>query len=189
MTAARQRIIGAALTLVGERGLAGVTMVAVAETAGVARATLYNHYPDVPSILADAATVHQRHALDGLDQALAVVSTPPRAVEQLVRHVASISGPGHTLATHDDFPPELRQRLATFDAELEQRIARILTDGIATGDFRPDLDVTVAATLLRQALVGVSDVIAAAPERAAHVADHAATMLLAAVTAHPVDER
>ena len=85
MTSARERIIDATLTLVGEHGMAGVTMVAVARAAGVARATLYNHYPDVPSILADAATTHNEHAIDGLRQALAVISSPTQAIEQLVR--------------------------------------------------------------------------------------------------------
>jgi AcrR family transcriptional regulator len=47
MTSADDRIIDAALSLIGERGLGEVTMVEVARRAGVARQTLYNHYPDV----------------------------------------------------------------------------------------------------------------------------------------------
>ena len=182
MKSARERIIDATLTLVSEQGLAGLTMVAVAKTAGVARATLYNHYPDIPSILADAATAHNRLAIDGLTQALAVISTPTKAIEQLVRHIASISSHGHTLTTHHDFPPELRDQLSAFDTELEQRIRSILTDGIASGDFRPDLDADFTALLLRHALTGVSELVAATPERAAHIVDDATATLLAAIT-------
>ncbi|MEZ5279026.1 MAG: TetR/AcrR family transcriptional regulator [Acidimicrobiales bacterium] len=185
MTSARERIIDATLTLVSELGLAGVTMVAVAKTAGVARATLYNHYPDVPSILADAATAHNQHAIDGLTQALAVVSTPTKAIEQLVRHIAAISSHGHTLATHHGFPPELRDQLSAFETELERRLRSILTDGIASGDFRHDLDPDATALLLRHALTGVSELVAATPERAAHIVDDATATLLAAITARP----
>lgn len=183
MTSTRQRIIDAALTLVAEHGLAGVTMVSVADTAGVARATLYNHYSDVASILADAATAHHHHAIDGLRRALAVVSTPTQAMQQLVRYIATISTHGHTLATHHGFPPELRDQLAAFDTELEQQLQHILTSGITAGDFRPDLDVTTTATLLRHALAGVSELVAATPDRAAHTADEAASTFLAAITA------
>ena len=182
MTSARERIIDAALTLVAEHGLAGVTMVAVADTAGVARATLYNHYPDVASIVTDAATTHNQHAIDGLRQALAVVSTPDEAIRQLVRHIASISAHGHTITTHHGFPPELRDQLAAFDTELEQHTERILTDGITSGTFRPDLDIATTATLLRHMLTGVSELVAATPERAAHTADEATRTLLAAIT-------
>lgn len=190
MSSARERIIDATLTLVGEHGMAGVTMVAVAQAAGVARATLYNHYPDVPSILTDAAAVHNEQAIDGLRHALAVVSSPPQAIEQLVRYIGSISRDGHTLTTHHTFPPELRGRLATFDTELEHQIEQALTDGIAAGDFRPGLDTGVTATLLRHALTGVSELVAATPERTAHIVDHAATALLAAIiTADQKDPR
>jgi AcrR family transcriptional regulator len=189
VTPARERIIDATLTLVGEHGLAGVTMVAVAKTAGVARATLYSHYPDIPSILADAATTHNHDAIDGLRQVLGVVSRPPQAIEQLVRYIASISSHGHTLATLHSFPPELRDQLAAFDAELEHQIGSILSDGIAAGDFRTSLDTDATATLLRHALIGVSELVAATPERAAHLVDDAVTTLLAAITADHKDPR
>lgn len=185
MTSARERIIDATLTLVADQGLAGVTMVAVAKTAGVARATLYNNYPDVPSILADAAAAHNQHAIDGLVRALAVISTPPKAIEQLVRHIAAISSHGHTLATHHKFPPELRDQLSAFDTELEHQIRSILTDGIASGDFRLDLDPDATALLLRHALTGVSELVAATPEQAAHIVDDTTATLLAAITTKP----
>lgn len=189
MTSTRQRIIDAALTLVAEHGLAGVTMVAVADTAGVARATLYNHYADVASIVADAATAHNQQAIDGLRQTLAVVSTPPQALQQLVRYIAMISSHGHTLVTYHGFPVELRDRLVAFDNELEQQLEQILAAGITTGDFRHDLDTAPTAILLRHMLIGVSELVAAAPDRAARTVDDAMTTLLTAVTAKQHSER
>lgn len=178
----RERIIDATLTLIAERGLSAVTMVEVAKTAGVARATLYNHYPDVPTILAEAATVHNTHAIDGLRQALSVVNSPPAQVEQLIRYVASISARGHTIQAHHGLPPELRNRLNAFDTELEIHIRTALTDGIANDDFRASLDLDATTTLLRYALIGISELVANTPDQAADIVSNTLQTVLAAIT-------
>ena len=50
--AVHDAILDAAGALVAERGLRAVTMSALAERAGVGRATLYKYFPDVESVLA-----------------------------------------------------------------------------------------------------------------------------------------
>ena len=189
MTAAtRERIIEATLTLIAEQGLSAVTMVAVAQRAGVARATLYNHYADVPAILADATAVHNEQAIAGLREALSVVASPTAAVEQLVRYVASISIHGHTLGGHHGLPPELHEQLALFDTELDTHINRALTDGVAQGEFRARLDVEVSTTLLRHLLAGVSQLVAATPSDAARItAEATATVQAALAVQQPKD--
>ncbi|MGH1493116.1 MAG: TetR/AcrR family transcriptional regulator, partial [Acidimicrobiales bacterium] len=87
----RERIIHAALLLIAETGLSQVTMIEIARSAGVARQTLYNHYPDIPAILSDALTHHNAAAVSDLEQALSVVEAPSETIGQLVRHVAAIS--------------------------------------------------------------------------------------------------
>lgn len=185
MATTRDRIIDAALVLVAERGLGAVTMIDIARTAGVARATLYNHYPDVASILADAAEHHNDHAISGLRQSLAVVGSPTETIGQLVRYVATISAHGHTLATHHGLPPDLLQRLSSFDDELERQIANTLTAGTADGTFRSDLDPETTATLLRHVLMGISELVAESPHRAADIVRNGTDTILAAITASP----
>ena len=51
------------------------------------------------------------------------------------------------------------------------------------------LDTDVTATLLRHALIGVSELVAATSERTALIVDDAATTLLAAITADQKDPR
>ncbi|HEU4894721.1 MAG TPA: helix-turn-helix domain-containing protein, partial [Acidimicrobiia bacterium] len=51
----RRSIQEAAVRLISERGMPNVAMSAVAEEAGVSRQTVYNHYPDLESIVIDYA--------------------------------------------------------------------------------------------------------------------------------------
>ncbi len=185
MTSAQDRIIEAALDLITQRGLSAVTMVEVARTAGVARATLYNHYPDVPSILADAAGRHNDQAISGLHQTLAIAGSPTDTIEQLIRYIAAISIHGHTLDTHHGLPPDLRRQLSAFDDELETRISSALRDGAATGEFRPNLNPEVTTKLVRHMLNGVSELIAATTGDAPQLVDDATQTILAALTGRP----
>ena len=181
----RDRIIQAALTLIAERGLTSVTMVAVAEEAGVARATLYNNYPDIPSILADAAAAHNEEAIAGLRQALAVVNTPVERLGQLVRHLAALATHGHALAHQEGLPPQWRERVGAFDRELDAQISAIVDGGVASGDFRADLDVAAVTVVVRHSLAGMSEMIAHAPDRAADVTGQTTAFLRAALAAPP----
>ncbi|MER7249415.1 TetR/AcrR family transcriptional regulator [Kribbella sp. NPDC000426] len=61
----REAVLDATASVVAERGLTGVTMSAVAQRAGVGRATLYKYFPDVESIL---TAWHQRQVADHLRQ-------------------------------------------------------------------------------------------------------------------------
>ena len=45
------------------------------------------------------------------------------------------------------------------------------------------VDTSTTATLFRHALTGVSELVAATPDRSAHIVDDAATTLLCAITA------
>jgi AcrR family transcriptional regulator len=49
--AVRDAILDAAASVVGERGLRSLTMAAVAERAGIGRATLYKYFPDADALL------------------------------------------------------------------------------------------------------------------------------------------
>lgn len=185
MASTQDRIIAATLDLMAKQGLSAVTMIDVARTAGVARATLYNHYPDVPSILADAATSHNDEAITGLRQALAVVGSPSGTIEQIVRYIAAISSHGHTLETPHGLPPDLRDRFSAFDDEIEVQIARALADGRASGEFDSTVDVGTSTKLVRHMLNGVSELVAEASETAAHIVGDATDTILAAITSRP----
>jgi len=176
------RIIEAALTLIAEQGLGGVTMSGIAETAGVARQTLYNHYPDIDSIVAEAISRHNRESIDLLEASLRVVDLPEDKLEQLVRHVVSIGAHAHHApGFQHGLSAEARATLGAYDEALDRRIREVLTDGQRTGVFRADLTPGVDAILIRHVLNGLLDLAAGAPDQAATLATTGTRTLLAAV--------
>lgn len=183
MTSTQERIIEAALTLISERGLSDVTMIDVAGTAGTARQTLYNHYPNIDSIVADALTRHNHDSIDQLRAAIAIVETPTGKITQLVRHIAQISTHhGHTVDLDLSLAPQHRAALAQFTDAMDELIATTITEGQAEGSFRLDLDPTIDAALARHILAGISDLVAANPQDVATIAATGTHTLLSALT-------
>jgi AcrR family transcriptional regulator len=50
---AHERVLRAALSLFGERGIDGTSMDAITQSAGVSKATVYNHWPNKEALLID----------------------------------------------------------------------------------------------------------------------------------------
>jgi AcrR family transcriptional regulator len=178
----RDRIVHAALVLISEQGLAGVTMSGVADAAGVARQTLYNHFADVDSIVAAAISQHARESVELLDAAMRVVEGPLDQLEQLIRHVAATTAHApHALDVRHGLSPEARASLVEFDGALEGLIAEILEEGRAAGAFRADLECNVDTVLVRHLLEGLSALIADAPASAAEITSAGTRTILAAL--------
>src|SRR5689334_7858273 len=59
---AHRKMLDAALTLIAERGIEATSMEAIAEAAGVSKATIYSHWKDKDALLLDVlAEVHNVH--------------------------------------------------------------------------------------------------------------------------------
>lgn len=176
------RIIEAALSLITRHGLGNITMMKIAETAGVARQTLYNHYPDVDSIVVEAISRHNRESVQLLEASLRVVGTPEGKLEQLVRHMVSIGAHAqHASGIEHGLSASARETLGEFDVELDLRIRGILEEGSRTGAFRRDLTSDVDAVLIRHMLNGLAHQAASTPDEAARLAATGTRTILAAV--------
>jgi AcrR family transcriptional regulator len=179
------RIIAATLRLIAEDGLGSVSMRRVAETAGVARQTLYNHYPDVDSIVATAISRHHDENIQMLDAALRVVDDPAGKLEQLVRHVVSIGAHAHHApGIESGLSADARATLRECDDAVEQRIREILQAGQRTGAFRSDLSPDVDTALIRHMFNALAERSAANPDRTAEIADSGGRTVIAAVVQH-----
>jgi AcrR family transcriptional regulator len=179
---ADDRIIEAALSLITRDGLGAVTMMKIAETAGVARQTLYNHYPDVDSIVVEAISRHNRESIQMLEASLRVVDKPEDKLEQLVRHMVSIGAHAHHASGIEHaLSASARETLGEYDAELDRQIRGILEAGRRTGTFRSDLTPDIDAILIRHILNGLTHQAARTPDKAAQLAAAGTRTLLAAV--------
>ena len=92
----RARILDAAAALLTDRGAAGLAMTALARRAGVARATLYNYFPDAEHVLEALVETEVAAFLRDLDQRLAPAAGPGEqldaAIDGLVAWVARQAG-------------------------------------------------------------------------------------------------
>ena len=165
---ARERIVETALGLITEKGLGGVTMSAVADGAGVARQTLYNHFPDVESIVVALLEEHGGAALGQLETLLAATPGAIAKLEQLVRHSVAMAHHGADVAALvSGLSAEAQERIADHTAAYRQVIAGVIEIGVVEGVFRTDLDVELAALVVQRGLDAGGDLVAASGDPAA----------------------
>jgi AcrR family transcriptional regulator len=74
------RILVAALSLIGRRGVRRLGMREIAETAGVSRGTLYRYFPSKDHVLVAAADYDERRFRQGIDEVLASVEDPAQRI-------------------------------------------------------------------------------------------------------------
>ena len=179
---ANDRIVHATLTLINEQGLGALTMSRVADAAGVARQTLYNHYDDIDSIVATAIDRHNRESIDLLETALQMAESPTGKIEQMVRHFVMVgSHARHTFDFGAGLSEDARGILETYNDAVEQHVRGILEDGRRSGDFRPNITPEIDTVLIRALLEGLSELAADTPEQASRIVTTGTRTILAAL--------
>lgn len=136
-SAVRTAILDTTAALVGEQGLASVTMSQIAQSAGIGRATLYKYFPDVDAIL---VAWHDRQIQAHLEQLAQVrhsADGPGRQLEAVLRTYAMIlhSRHGGTEAAR------LHQGRHVSHAQqhLNEFLTDLLREGADAGVFRRDV--------------------------------------------------
>jgi AcrR family transcriptional regulator len=85
-TPTEQRILTAAIGLLGRRGVRRLGMQEIAEAAGVSRGTLYRYFPNRDSILAAAADFDEQRFSAGADAVLAAVTRPEQRISAFLTY-------------------------------------------------------------------------------------------------------
>jgi len=149
----RERILAVALELLGERGMAALTMSAIAEQAGISRATLYHYFPDVDAVLAawvgqeiersvSAMLVEARAIPDPLDRLTYLVETQAR----------TFASQSHRLSAEhfesEAGSPAVRREVEAQMAPLRQLLADTITEAGTCGVLRSPVDPVLAADLV-----------------------------------------
>lgn len=180
------RVTEATLALLAERGLAGITMSAVATQAGIARQTLYNHFPDVDSILAAAMAEHHHDDLRTLDGMLATIPTAVGRLEHLVRHtVVNAAQHGAVPSLHHGLSPAARHAARDYDEQVRGMIRDTLTDGQQTRQFAPGIDPDLHAVLVHHLLDGAAELVATRPDDLTRITDVTIDLVHAATKPRP----
>lgn len=167
--AVRGAVLDAAAQLVAGQGVAGVTMSAIAQAAGIGRATLYKYFPDVESIL---LAWHERQIQAHLTELIQIRDRTVGVRQQLeaVLHAyAFLSHSGHGDAEAARLHGGGHAGLAR--QHLQGFLAGLLQEGADAGVFRTDVAPGELAAFCLHAL-----------EAAAGLTSHDAVLRLVKVT-------
>jgi AcrR family transcriptional regulator len=135
----RRAIQEAALRLVGELGMPNVTMSSVAEEAGVSRQTLYNHYPDLESMILDAARTEIDLAGGIISDVVASAPDAATALDVYVRGTLSSPTRNEIVISGAGMSPERETEIFEMLEPIHQNLRGILAKGVEDGSFRDDL--------------------------------------------------
>jgi len=133
----REAVEEAVVAVLREKGLAGLTMDAVAETAGVAKGTLYNYFTNKDDLLEAA---HQRLFRPLEEQLDALMARRDVSVVELLREIMHmvlnyVEQDRATLFILHECP-SLAQTRARKEREFVEDVARLIQRGIKRGELR-----------------------------------------------------
>ena len=143
----------AALDELGEVGYGAFTIESVAARAGVARSTIYRHWPDKLALIADAFETFHVEMVPSVE-----TGSPRERIERLVRHVAEIVVDSTfsvcipALIEGAERDQRVREFHHRYSAERRQSLVELIAVGAASGDFRADVNPELAALALLGAI-------------------------------------
>ncbi len=185
----RAQIIGIAAELFGRDGFHDTTMAAIADRAGVRKASLYYYFRSKDDILAELHQTLTREVVDRQRERSAAAELGPR--EQLRAMMRDVIGLGEThpgylrifFESHRALPPAVRERVAAQRADYRRMVRDVLAAGVAAGEFAdldPELTSLAALSLMNWTYQWFDR---SGPLSAADVADRFYAILLGGIAA------
>jgi AcrR family transcriptional regulator len=147
----RERIVGAALELIGEGGYVAAQIASVAERAGVAVGTVYRYFPSKSDLFAEVFRVASQREVDAMEAGAAATEGGSAAdriaagTETFARRALAGKRLAWALLAEPVDPAVEAERLH-FRHSYRDVIAEIVADGVASGELpKQDPEVTGAA--------------------------------------------
>jgi len=149
----RERILAVALELLRERGMATLTMSAIADHAGISRATLYHYFPDVDAVLtAWVGQEIERSVSAMLVEARAIPDPLDRLTHLVEVQARTFASQSHRLSAEhfesEAGSPAVRREVEIQMAPLRQLLADTITEAGTCGLLRSTVDPVLAADLV-----------------------------------------
>lgn len=181
-------ILMAAVHIVAEEGIAGLTMSALAARAGVSRQTLYNYYSDVDGVLAGMVEMGEAGTVE-LAGRIADANDARAALGLLVTEAVESARSGHPslAALTAALPAELRGAMQAHEERAEAMVADLLRRGVDEGVFRADLDPELDGRIIHRAAFAGAELALRTDVDPAQLAGHLTADLLRIV--EPVNGR
>jgi TetR/AcrR family transcriptional regulator, regulator of autoinduction and epiphytic fitness len=146
----REVILRASVEELAAAGYGAFTIESVATRAGVAKTTIYRHWPDKVGLIIDALGVFHEQMVPSLHDA-----TVREQIERLLRHVAQVlrdpmfSRCIPALVEGAQRDPRLRELLHGYSAHRRRELVDVIAQGVGSGELPAGLDPDlVAVTLL-----------------------------------------
>jgi len=149
----RERILAVALELLRERGMAALTMSAIAGQAGISRPTLYHYFPDVDAVLAAWVGQEIERSVSAMLGDARAIPDPLDRLAHLVETQARTFASQHHRLSAEHFEseagsPAVRREVEAQMAPLRQLFADTIAEAGAAGLLRSPVDPVLAADLL-----------------------------------------
>jgi AcrR family transcriptional regulator len=154
----REQLLDAALSVIVQQGYEGVSIEAVARNAGVTRPVIYDHFPNLGTLLQALIEREESHSLQQL--AVVVPDNPARQGEPAELFAAGVRRFLDAVASRPDswrvilLPPEgtpaiVREHVETNRRVVQARIESVVRWAIDRTDIPEDLDVELCARAIR----------------------------------------
>lgn len=169
----REQLIDAALSVILRQGYGGVSIEAIARTAGVTRPVVYDHFPNLARLLHALVEREERYSLEQLEE---VVPSDPRAGEPVEVLAASVrrfldvvkSRPATwrlILLPSEGTPEMVREHIEVNRRRILERIERLVRWSIDRGQLPGELDIELAARAIRDLAEEAGRMVLTDPER------------------------
>ncbi len=169
----REQLIDAALSVILEQGYGGVSIEAVARTAGVTRPVVYDHFPNLGTLLHALIEREERYSLEQLDQVIPRDPGDRDPIELLARGVrrfldAVADRPATwrlILLPLEGTPTIVREHVETNRALMLERIEHLVGWALRRPELPSDLDVELTARAIRDLGEQAGRMVLTDPER------------------------
>jgi AcrR family transcriptional regulator len=169
----REQLVDAALGVILEQGYGGVSIEAIARAAGVTRPVIYDHFPNLGTLLHALIEREERYSREQLERVVPDDPGDSDPVEVLAgsvrRFLDAVTARPVTwrviLLPVDGTPAIVRQHVETHRAKILERIERLVHWAISRNELPSDLDVELTARAIRDLGEEAGRMVLTDPER------------------------
>lgn len=148
----REQIVRAALTIIGNEGIQGLTTVKIAQAVGVSEANLYRHFKNKDAILTAVVDDLENSISGNLKGVVSEGTAPLEKLEKIfTRHLILIEEnrgiPRLVFSSELHFRKDLRDKLSSLITQYLKGLSGIIKAGAADGSIKGAVDADASAAI------------------------------------------